>query len=373
MPSELKHERKTKKDHKSKKCQKIKCSGFPVCETFPATSPVIPIFGAATTTLSASIPLSFSTSVSGVAITGSCGTPVVVLLLGPIALTLCSLDETAIAAVNPLVSTLRVSGVPIIGAAPGSITSSGPVTSGVFARLVDCGSLFASGTLSQDITFTGVAAPIPAAALSPLVTTLTDEIVALTAGCAATLVTTLSAELQALIPLLFPGVTITTIGQLVAAVIADVTPEIIAFFQELLAAAATAVPVTLAVTPFGFSATISDPALRKVKSCEPLCAEATATFERTDNSPLTVIGTTSFTFSSTLSCLDLATEIPVTVATILAAIGQTTSLPSVFCATLVEGGACIPVTPAVAKTDQVTLCVDHGEACICKAKALNVF
>jgi hypothetical protein len=386
----VKSKKQNSKKHKSGEKQKHKrekCPDFPLCTTTPVNSGTIPIFGT-TTTLRVPLSLSLLAAGTGIIVSGTCAAPVVsVALSTTVAITftcaagVCTATVTTPGALTPLTDILTFAGVPIIGAAVGTISSSAPVTAGVSVRSAGCNTAVVSGTLAETISFTGTADPISATELAPLVAAILAFLTGATSSISCCLATILAAvgflpaAVLTLITTLFPTLAAagSTVGELIALVVAALTPSLAAQIAALLDTAAISVPVTLAVPAFPFSLTLTDPALGRVKKCDQLCATASATFVSAAGVAFTP-PVTVFTVTPSACCLDVALA-PFTVDA-LADLGLTTPIPAVFCASLIPGSppcmSCIPLSAAIVKTDNVTACINHGAACFCPTSTANV-
>lgn len=387
----IKFASKKKSEHK----KKVE-SDFPLNTTTCVTSPTIPIFGSSTTSVTVPFPTSFcSTTPEVVAVvSGTCGGPLVFgfAITGPssavtgtaatVVFTVTCVDGVATAAfpaflpapISPA-PTITISGLPIIGAAPGSVSSNDPVATQVCVRSEKCSALI-SGLINETITFCGVVGNLSDAALAALAAALLEALFAplLTGPCGAATLAALGipAGVGTPIPTIFPGITAASpLSALVAAILATLEPDLIARLRAALVGSSPL--ITQTVPPFPFAVAVSDPAIEKVEKCDKLCADVCVSFAKAVGAPLPVSSLpTSFTISVTSSCSSIIpTGTPltfaITTADLLGGISPSlvgaTTLPSVICAN--TGVSCVPASPAVIKTDKLNIIVNHGKACEC--------
>lgn len=382
-----KHKKVQPKKKISKKSHKKKCKDeFPICTTAAVTTNPITVFGATTAAVTIPLTLQF-TGAGGVTliVSGTCDAPVVTLFIpslaglagaitsftcvGGLCTTTTSVIGTPFVFTTPIVTSITLAGVPIIGAIPDTISVGGVTVTNVNVQSAFNGTAIVTGTLAQTVSFIGVGAPVDAATLAASLLTLIVP-----TCCAGTTVATAfapnAAAVEAALTALL-GVPILGTTSIAALFGIAFTAPLTATLTTFFALAEATIPVTLPIasTTFPFTLTVSDPALCKLSKCEQLCATASAIFASVNGVSLATASIpATFTITQTFNCLatlgTLPATVPLDLTDILADLGLSApTIPSIFCADLPGSAVCIPVFPAFTITDNVTVCINHGDAC----------
>jgi hypothetical protein len=404
---------------KSKECcqpKKKKCPEFPLTTTALVQSPVVPIFGSTTT--SVTVPLTTtitSTTLPATTVTigGTCDDPTYTLTLGAVNAAGVIITATFTISCNagfivfgvppatpptPITPAplLTFSGLPIVGAIPGSFTSCpDPTVDNVIIKSNECKALLL-GRISQLLSFSGVAATLSAATLLDIATLLLTDLFAPLAACAGAGATldvillaltgtgTIGAALSTQIGLVLTALGISAIATTSAFLTNTLIPALAPALAAQLAtslSASSVVPTVITVPPFPFSLILSDPSIGSIDPCEDaLCAEVKAKFISATGSALTPVPTTStFTLalSSTCSLIPGNTKFapaltPINVINSTFPSIPTSTLPITLPSLLISptlGGTI--VTPAVIITDNLLVLIDHGDACFCPPRVIG--
>jgi hypothetical protein len=386
---------KYKKEHKREKCPEptpapvAKCTVVAISQQID--SPVIPLFASELVTVSGTVDLT-ATSLApllGISIGGTADAPILFITLDVAGIvTTISLSSvagvpTASLVVGPLpatlTSTISFSGVPILGAEVGTLSSTQPELVPGFTSVQPLpeqpGVSVVTGVLRQSISYNAIVAAIPATTLSLALTALLSALLSDLLGDA-----TLVTAIPGLDPATTTALTIllavlnlpptATVSQLTTSLITVALPDLTLALQNSLAISGSSVPISQDVSPFGFQLPIASPFGTDLSSskCHKRCIVPTiilanAAFVRSRGAPLDAPLTFPITATSSTVVGATITLPPLTLAGITGAsvipagdTAGTGALPSVFCAPTLSG--CIPVNPAIILTDQVNIVVD---------------